>query len=155
MLSARRALVAADAAVDVEVVAGCEVARRTVRQIDDEQVRLAVRTLGVAVRRSDERYALPIGGGRERANASLDACNPCRFATVFRHRPEVAVIGIVVRLASTIRREEQARAVWRPVEVVLAELARGQLRRSGQGCARVREGNAPDMRRPVGVDVAG
>src|SRR6267378_735895 len=109
MLPARRALVAADAAIDVEVVAGCEVAGGTVRQIDDEQVRLAERTLGVAVQRSDERNALSIGRGRERANASLDACNPCRFATVLRHRPQVAVIGIVVRLASTIRGEEQAR----------------------------------------------
>ena len=59
-LAARRALVAADAAVDVEVVGRGQVARRAAGKIDDPEIGLAVRAFGFAVEGADEREPLAV-----------------------------------------------------------------------------------------------
>ena len=66
-LTARRALVAADAAVDVEVVGGRQVARRAGAKLGDPEVGLSVGALRVARQRADECDAPAVG--RERVGA--------------------------------------------------------------------------------------
>ena len=123
MLAARRALIAADRAADVEVVGSGEVARRAAGDVGDPEVGLIVGPLGFAVRCGNEGDALAVAGDRVRANASLDVGDSPRLAAAARHRVEIAVVGIVVGLVPAIRDEVDIVAVGRPLVIGGAEFS--------------------------------
>ncbi len=110
-LPARRALIAAEAAVHVEVVARRQVSRRAAGDVDDPQVGLRVRALRVAVEGADEGQPLAVGREGVGADAAVDADDLRRLAAVLRDREEIAVARVVVRRAAPVGHEEDRRPV--------------------------------------------
>ena len=153
-LAARRALVAADAAVDVEVVGRREVARRSGAELGHPQIGLGVGAFGVANERADEGDALAVGRQRIGADRSFDARDPGRLTAIPGDRIQVAVAGVVVRLAPAVGHEVEARSVGRPAMVGGGELAGGD-RRGRRLLAGVgRDRHDPDLGRAIAIDVA-
>ena len=81
-LTARRALIAAEPAVDVEVVGGGQVAWCASAQFGDPEVGLRTNAR-VSRRNADEGDALAVGRERVGADATLDADDPGRLAALF------------------------------------------------------------------------
>src|SRR5262249_8836127 len=150
-LTARRALIASETAVDVEVVGGGQILRRPARQIDHPEIRLAVRALGVAAERADERQAFPVWRKREGSNAAVDADDALGFAAAARDGVDVAVARIVVRLTAPIRDEQDLRAVRRPAVIAVGEITGRDLVR-GHRFAAGRNRDGPDVRGPIAID---
>ena len=151
MLPARRALIAADPAVDVEVVRRGQVAG-CATDVRHPQVRLAVGPFRVAVQGSDKGDARPVRRGRVGADAAVDARDHPGLAAVLRYGVQVGVVGEIVAFAPAFGHEVDLRAVNRPAVVAGSELARRDLLRRG---SRAVDRHGPDLRRPVAVHVSG
>ena len=155
MLAARRALIAADRAADVEVVAGGQVAGRAAGDVGDPEIGLIVGPFGLGVCRRDEGDALAVAGERVRPDGAVDVDDPPRLSAAARHGVEIAVAGIVVGLAAPVRDEVDVVAVGRPLVVAGAEFSARDLRGSRD---RRRSPGAPTtqiVRRAIGIDVTG
>ena len=154
MLAARRALIAANPSADVEVVAGGQVAGRAAGDFRDPEIGLVVRPFRLGVCRRDEGDALAVAREGVRADGPVDVDDPPRLPPTAGHGVEVAVAGIVVRLALPVRDEVNVVAVRRPLVVAGAEFsARDRNRRRNR--SGVRERREPDLRRAIGIDVTG
>src|SRR5262245_42326220 len=111
MLAARRALVAADRAADVEVVRSGEVAWRSAADVGNPEVWLIVGPLGLAVGGGNERDPLAVAGQSVGPDASIDIGDAPRLSAAPRHGVEIAVVRIVVGLAPAIRDEVDVVAI--------------------------------------------
>ena len=127
VLSARRRLVPADAARDVEVIVGGQVLRRAARRVDDPQVRLAVGTNRFAAKRADEGDPFAVGRQRQVADSAFDARELLDRAARRRHGIELVIALVVVRLRDAGRREVDRGAVAGPCDVALVVIAVGNL----------------------------
>src|SRR5688572_26076592 len=137
MRAARRALIAADRAVDVEVVLLGQIARSAAGDVHDPEVRLAVGTLRRPVMRADERDPLAVGRRSEGADAAVDARDARRLTAGPAGRIEVAVRGQVVSLLAAVGREIDLRAVGGPAMVAGPEFTRRDSRRLRQWACRI------------------
>ena len=152
---ARRALIAADAAVHVEVVVLGEIARRPAGEIHHPEIRLRVGALGAAMERADEGKAFAVRRRRVCADAPVDARQARRLTAIPRHGVKIAVEWFVVRLLAAVGDEVDVRAVDRPSEVAHGKLSGCQpLRRSDPGF-RGRRCGRPDVGRAIAIHVAG
>ena len=151
MLPARRALIAADRAVDVEVVRRGQVAG-CATDVRHPQVRLAVGPFRVAVQGSDKGDARPVRRGRVGADGAVDARDHPGLAAVLRYGVQVGVVGEIVALAPAFGHEVDRGAVNRPLVIAGRERARGDLLRRGRPAV---DRHGPDLRRPIAVHVSG
>src|SRR5215475_6352010 len=154
--AARRALVAADAAADVEVVIGGQVpGRRFGHVVDHEEVGLRVGLNRFARRRAAERNALAVVTEAVVAHPAVKTDDFLLVAPVGRYRIKVGARRLVIRLQRAVGNEIDALAVGRPTDGALVEIALRyplRLRRFAWSSGR-RHG--PDVRLDFRIEVAG
>src|SRR5262245_27149512 len=154
--AARRALVAADAAADVEVVIGGQVpGRRFGHVVDYEEVWLRVGLNRFARRRAAERNSLAVVAQAVVAHPAVEADDLLLVAPVGRDRIEVGARRLVIGLQRAVGNEIDALAVGRPIDGALVEIALRyphRLRRFARSSGR-RYG--PDVRLDFRIEVAG
>ena len=155
LCAARRGLIAADAAADIEVVGLREVPRRAAgRCVDDEQIGLAVGTDRIAVEAS-RRMRFDV----HRATRVGALIVPSMLATFVivaasgRHAVQIGVGRLVVRLGHARGYEVDLRTVRRPLDLALVVLAVGDLLWSAV-CRRSVVRDREDVRVAPGIDVS-
>src|SRR5262245_23331215 len=157
--AARRALIAADAAADVEVVIGGQVPGRRPTCIaicsaicifgyvvDHEEVGLRVGLNRLARRRAAERNAFGVVAEAVVAHPAVKADDLLLVAPVGRYRIKVGAWRLVIRLQRAVGHEIDALAVGRPTDVTLVEITLRyllRLRRFARGSGR---SHGPEVR---------
>ena len=142
VLAARRGLVAADAAGDVEVVVGRQVLRRAAgRRVARPRGRAGCTSgSGCRVSAPTNAMRLPSGDDARRCRSARRCSRPCDRAARGGHAVEICVAAVVVvRLGDAVGDEVDRRAVRRPLRCRARRTRRRHLlrRRRFSPCARL------------------
>src|SRR5262249_42593324 len=137
-----------------EVVVGGQVLRRAAgRRIRDPQVRLTVGADWLAGQQADEGDAFAVGRHGEVAEGARDGRDSGDRLAGRRHAVQLGARFRVVRFGHASRREVDRRAVGRPRDAVLVEVAVGDLRRGRLVERTARRADGEDVRVLIAIDV--
>ena len=149
----RRTLVSGEAGQHVEVERGGQVPGRAAGDVGHEEVGLVVGARRLDVHDAAEGDAAAVRRGRGGADGAVDAGQQRGDPAVGRHREQVLVRRLVIRLAHARGGEEDPRPVGGEHGLVLVEAAGGHLARRRRRLAGRGHLHRPHVRGPRGVDI--